>query len=153
MSAFTKSRQAPCPVCAVGPKSRHQPPPRTSTADFGRKGLAPADHRGYFISMEKITRKQALALGLKRYFTGKPCCRGHIVERLVSAGTCVECRRLMEQSPKGRERFRRYASSPLGRERQWRYDHSPSRRERRLARSDPNPPEFDPARRLADGRQ
>jgi hypothetical protein len=116
--------------------------------------MAPVDHRRYFIPMEKITRKQALALGLKRYFTGKPCCRGHVVERLASAGTCVECRRLMEQSPKGRERFRRYSNSALGRERQRRYDHGPLRRERRLARfADPNRPEFDPARRLGDGRQ
>jgi hypothetical protein len=34
-SAFTKSGQA-ARQAAVGPKSRHQPPPRTSTADFGR---------------------------------------------------------------------------------------------------------------------
>jgi hypothetical protein len=116
--------------------------------------MAPGDHRGYFVPMERITRKQALALGLKRYFTGKPCCHGHVVERLASAGTCVECRRLMEQSPKGRERLRRYSNSAQGRERQRRYDHGPLRRERRLARfADPNRPEFDPARRLRDGRQ
>jgi hypothetical protein len=28
---------------------------------------------------------------MKRYFTGKPCKRGHIAERLVSNSTCVEC--------------------------------------------------------------
>lgn len=44
--------------------------------------------------MEKITRKEAMALGLKRYFTGKPCKRGHIVERLVSTRTCLGCCKL-----------------------------------------------------------
>ncbi|QJB21871.1 endonuclease VII [Xanthomonas phage FoX2] len=37
-----------------------------------------------------ISRAEAKAQGLKRYFTGKPCKRGHVVERLVS-GDCVEC--------------------------------------------------------------
>lgn len=27
----------------------------------------------------------------KRYFTGKPCMRGHIAERLVSSRACTEC--------------------------------------------------------------
>jgi hypothetical protein len=38
----------------------------------------------------KGARNQAKLLGLKRYFTGKPCVRGHIAERVV-AGGCVEC--------------------------------------------------------------
>jgi 5-methylcytosine-specific restriction endonuclease McrA len=36
-------------------------------------------------------RVAAKAAGLKRYFTGKPCKHGHIAERLVSCGLCVEC--------------------------------------------------------------
>ena len=32
------------------------------------------------------------AQGLKRYFTGKPCKRGHVAERLVDGG-CIECDR------------------------------------------------------------
>jgi hypothetical protein len=39
---------------------------------------------------EIISRKQALALGLKRYFTGKPCKHGHISDRYVS-GACAQC--------------------------------------------------------------
>jgi hypothetical protein len=29
----------------------------------------------------------------KRYFTGKPCLRGHISERLLSTSRCIECSR------------------------------------------------------------
>jgi hypothetical protein len=29
----------------------------------------------------------------KKYFTGKPCKRGHVAERLVSTRGCVECQR------------------------------------------------------------
>jgi hypothetical protein len=36
---------------------------------------------------------EAKALGLKRFFTGEPCKRGHVAERYVSGGGCVECDR------------------------------------------------------------
>ncbi len=38
-----------------------------------------------------ISQKDAKAQGLKRYFTGKPCKRGHVAERWVSSGECTEC--------------------------------------------------------------
>lgn len=38
-----------------------------------------------------ILRREALALGLPRYFTGKPCKHGHIAERGTSRGECREC--------------------------------------------------------------
>lgn len=83
----------------------------------------------YGITMPKIiTRTTALARGLKRYFTGKPCCRGHIAERHVNDWACVECKYQYQShyartpkgrawqaranhSPKGEERFRRFAQS------------------------------------------
>jgi hypothetical protein len=37
-----------------------------------------------------IGRDEARALGLKRYFTGKPCKHGHIAER-YAGGPCVKC--------------------------------------------------------------
>jgi hypothetical protein len=40
-----------------------------------------------------ITRADALSKGLKRYFTGQPCVRGHVAERYVTAKTCLECNR------------------------------------------------------------
>jgi 5-methylcytosine-specific restriction endonuclease McrA len=38
-----------------------------------------------------ISRKEAKARGLKHYFTGKPCKRGHIALRLTSAEMCTVC--------------------------------------------------------------
>jgi len=43
--------------------------------------------------METTTRKEARAAGLKRYYTGKPCKRGHVAERLVSNWSCLDCLR------------------------------------------------------------
>lgn len=44
--------------------------------------------------MEVISRKEAKELGLKRYFTGNPCKHGHISERKVCDGGCVECSKI-----------------------------------------------------------
>jgi 5-methylcytosine-specific restriction endonuclease McrA len=44
--------------------------------------------------MNIVTRTEALASGLSRYFTGKPCPKGHVAERHVSNWGCVECTRL-----------------------------------------------------------
>ena len=41
--------------------------------------------------MEIITRMSAAKAGLKRYYTGKQCKRGHDSERWVYNGHCVEC--------------------------------------------------------------
>jgi hypothetical protein len=40
-----------------------------------------------------ISRDEAKALGLKHFFTGVPCKRGHIAERSVHSGRCLECDR------------------------------------------------------------
>jgi hypothetical protein len=58
--------------------------------------------------MQIISRAEAKAKGLKRYFTGKPCKHGHVAERQVSNATCVECERaamkkyLLKKSAAGR---------------------------------------------------
>jgi 5-methylcytosine-specific restriction endonuclease McrA len=41
--------------------------------------------------MQIISRKDAIAKGLDRYFSGKPCPYGHVAERYVSVSGCVEC--------------------------------------------------------------
>ena len=41
--------------------------------------------------MNLVSYKQAIAQGLSRYFTGKPCKHGHIAERRVSGRCCVVC--------------------------------------------------------------
>lgn len=45
-----------------------------------------------------ITRQDALASGLKRYFTGKPCKRGHVAERNALSCFCMECSRENERT-------------------------------------------------------
>lgn len=41
--------------------------------------------------MKVISRQEARKLGLKRYFTGIPCPKGHISEAYVSNHFCVAC--------------------------------------------------------------
>jgi hypothetical protein len=38
-----------------------------------------------------ISRKEAQAQGLTRYFTGKPCGKGHVSERLTYNWMCAKC--------------------------------------------------------------
>ena len=42
---------------------------------------------------KNVTREEAHSLGLKRYFSGKPCRHGHLGERSVASGACVGCER------------------------------------------------------------
>ncbi len=48
--------------------------------------------------MKIMTRKEALTIGAKRYFTGKPCLRYHMAWRNVSDGNCVTCKRLLNSA-------------------------------------------------------
>ena len=41
--------------------------------------------------MNIISRQDAIAKGLKRYFTGKPCKHGHVAERFVGSRVCTAC--------------------------------------------------------------
>jgi hypothetical protein len=45
-----------------------------------------------------VTLVDARALGLKHYFTGKPCKRGHIAPRYTAHNVCTICRREYDQS-------------------------------------------------------
>jgi len=38
-----------------------------------------------------VTRAEAKAAGLKRFFQGVQCSRGHVAERRINDGTCVRC--------------------------------------------------------------
>ena len=44
-----------------------------------------------------LTKKQAREQGLKYYFTGKPCKRGHVAKRYVSTGQCFCCLKTQNQ--------------------------------------------------------
>lgn len=53
----------------------------------------------------------ALAKGLKRYFTGKPCKQGHIAPRYVNGHACTVCAGLrQEANPDSRASVRRWMS-------------------------------------------
>jgi hypothetical protein len=48
-------------------------------------------------AMPVITRGQAIAAGLPRFFTGLACEAGHICERYVAGGRCVQCKAIKQQ--------------------------------------------------------
>ena len=63
--------------------------------------------------MDLVSRQEALARGLKRYFTGNPCKNGHVAERFTGPRGCCECGKAF-----GAATFaKRYASDPDFRER------------------------------------
>ena len=73
------------------------------------------------LCMEIISRQEAVAKGLKRFFTGVPCKHGHVCERYVGTSLeCVECNRLSKQRQKARdpERVRRQWREWAARERE-----------------------------------
>lgn len=42
----------------------------------------------------KISKRDAITAGLTKFYTGKPCIKGHVTHRTVWKGNCVECQRL-----------------------------------------------------------
>lgn len=60
--------------------------------------------------MDGISYSNAKASGLKRYFTGEPCPRGHIAQRYVCSRACVLCARELKKcwAAKNRGRIRKY---------------------------------------------
>ena len=45
-----------------------------------------------------LSRDDAFAQGLKKYYTGRPCARGHDTFRYVRTGACVDCIRFYSRS-------------------------------------------------------
>lgn len=56
-----------------------------------------------------ISRQEAKALGLLRFYTGKPCKRKHYSQRYVSSGTCLACEEIRDKERYEKERERRIA--------------------------------------------
>lgn len=67
--------------------------------------------------MIPTTRAEARSLGATRYFTGVPCTRGHVTERVTTTGKCVECKRIVQSdfidSLTQTEKIRRYRNYRL----------------------------------------
>ena len=80
--------------------------------------------------MKVISRQDALAAGLKRYFTGKPCLEGHVAARYVRCNTCVACQAERNRKPEVKERIREYWQRPEVKERRREYWQRPEVKER-----------------------
>ena len=59
---------------------------------------------------EIITRAEAKARGLTRYFTGKPCKHGHLAERTTRDGVCQACKPILDRQFFLRHREKRLAA-------------------------------------------
>jgi hypothetical protein len=70
-----------------------------------------------------ITREQAKAAGLKKFFVGEVCKRGHAVEQYVVNRKCVECQR-----QEMRERYWENPSLCIAKVREWTKANSEKRR-------------------------
>ena len=51
-----------------------------------------------------VTRAEALADNLARFFTGRACSKGHIAERYTNNWKCCECGRLATEAATRRAR-------------------------------------------------
>lgn len=59
--------------------------------------------------MQIMSGSEARRLGLKRYFTGKPCKNGHVAERTADKGMCIKCekaRAAMRNKAPGTKEYR-----------------------------------------------
>lgn len=74
--------------------------------------------------MMLISRQEAKEQGLNKYFTGKPCKRGHIAERTVGCRSCLGCK-------KARMRLDYWASPEKHREYHRQYEAQPERKAKR----------------------
>lgn len=57
-----------------------------------------------------LPRHEAREAGWKRYYSGIPCCYGHITVRSVSNGNCFECVKILRGKRKSKEKA--YKRSP-----------------------------------------
>jgi len=67
--------------------------------------------------IEPVTRADARTDGLRFYFTGRPCKRGHIGERSVATGHCLICERLRHQARHECDNYRKKRSERARRRR------------------------------------
>ncbi len=54
------------------------------------------------MNSEIISRREAQANGLKRFFTGIPCKYGHVAERSVAGQYCVKCNSRLSLASRGK---------------------------------------------------
>ena len=79
-----------------------------SGGNLAHRQTAEAKRQAEHMRQDQITRREALDRGLKRYFTGKSCKRGHVAERWTGNANCVECTQAAHQTPQHKEYMRLY---------------------------------------------
>lgn len=86
---------------------------------------------------EIIDRKMAIAMGLKRFFTGKPCKNGHVAERFVSGSHCIVCNSVLacHNRVQNREADRRYREKNSEKIKERKRNYHALNREKERARS------------------
>lgn len=80
-----------CVECRrLGKKSAYH---RRAKTNFGLLLTASGKQRSQSkkLTIDHTNRKEAVALGLKRYFLGTPCKWGHVAERFTKDGGCMTC--------------------------------------------------------------
>ena len=55
-----------------------------------------------------MKRREAKALGLTRYFNGKKCKQGHLADRQVTSGRCLECARIYQKQTRDPKKAKAY---------------------------------------------
>jgi hypothetical protein len=83
-----------------------------------------------------MNRQEAIRVKAPRYFTGKPCKHGHIVERYVNGGACVECH-AQHAAASGRKKYAQDPAKECRRSKEWR-------------KSNPDIVSFQKAKRISD---
>jgi hypothetical protein len=70
-------------------------------------------------AMDIISRDEAREMGLKQFYTGKNCRKGHDSPRYTRNNNCVVCKRIQYKSPEGKVKksihAKRYRESSSGR--------------------------------------
>ena len=64
--------------------------------------------------MVVLSLREAREVGVKRYFTGKPCPRGHVAERFVSTQGCCACALENNKKPENQAAIKRWKASEHG---------------------------------------
>lgn len=95
-----------------------------------------------------ITRSEAIEQGLKHYFTGNPCKRGHLVLRKASDKSCMECNRLNQAKRRMNPDF--VAAERMREREKWASCESTRIRKKKSDKARRSSPEFLFSQRLLD---
>ena len=79
--------------------------------------------------MELISKQQAKELGLKKFFTGISCSKGHVSERYVVSRMCVECASSHNTAEGRKDLAKQYRKDNKEKTQQYRKDNLDKRRE------------------------